>query len=122
MYPMVNTTERVGKVVAAEAIVQLVKRYPKQVSFLSIGPLSNLAVSILLQEDLTSELKDIFIMGGNALANGNTRQANTAEWNFYADPEAANIVLNKVNCPIHIVTWEVCLNQNVTYVRYHSID
>lgn len=32
-----------------------------------------------------------------------------AEFNFYADPEAAHIVLHAFKCPIIVVPWKSCL-------------
>jgi inosine-uridine nucleoside N-ribohydrolase len=37
---------------------------------------------------------------------GNIRTSSSAEYNFNSDPEAASIVLQKMNCPITIVAWE----------------
>lgn len=118
VYPFINTTQLINKDLAAEAIYKLANKYPNQISIISIGPLSSLASAITVHEDLSSKFKDIFIMGGNAFAVGNTRQKSTAEWNFYMDPEAAHIVLSQATCPIHILTWEACLleNYNVTNV------
>ena len=33
----------------------------------------------------------------------------TAEYNFYSDPEAANIVLNKAKCPVNLLAIEASL-------------
>lgn len=123
LYPFINTTKLVKKDAAAEAIHKLVKKYPKKISYISIGPLSNLAVALLVNENLGSELKEIFLMGGNAFGYGNARQGNTAEWNFHNDPEAAHIVLSQANCPIHILPWETCLEDNflVTDVSFFYI-
>ena len=41
------------------------------------------------------------------LGVGNYSRA--AEFNFYADPEAAHIVLTKSKCPITILPWEPCM-------------
>lgn len=48
------------------------------------------------------------------LAVGNT--PNTAEFNFYYDPEAAYIVLEKSKCPIMILPWETCLIPQISKV------
>ncbi|KAL5275596.1 hypothetical protein ACFFRR_001450 [Megaselia abdita] len=112
IFPFINTTNLVKKDEASDAIYKLVKKYPKQISFISVGPLSNLAISLLAHENLVNQFKEIFIMGGNAYAYGNVRQGNTAEWNFHSDPEAAHIVLSEANCPVHILTWESCLEEN----------
>lgn len=82
-----------------------------------------MALSLLVHEKMANEFKDIYVMGGNAYAYGNVRQASTAEWNFHSDPEAAHVVLSQANCTIHILTWEACLEENfvVTSVRYQRI-
>lgn len=120
VFPFINTTKLVKKDEASEAIYKLVKKYPKKISFISIGPLSNLALALLVHENLVNEFKEVFIMGGNAFGYGNVRQGNTAEWNFHMDPEAAHIVFSQANCPIHILAWEACLEENflVTNVSY----
>ena len=48
---------------------------------------------------------------------GNTTRS--AEFNFYCDPEAANIVLERSNCNIVILPWEACLKEkiNIPMVR-----
>ena len=45
-------------------------------------------------------------MGGNAEGIGNVTI--TGEFNFWADPEAAYIFLQKVQSPVVTVTWELC--------------
>ena len=39
-----------------------------------------------------------------------------AEFNFHADPEAAFIVLNDLQLPITLVTWETCLKYSFCWV------
>lgn len=46
-------------------------------------------------------------MGGNYQGVGNVTSC--AEFNFFGDPEAANIVLAESKCPIYIYPWELCL-------------
>lgn len=120
VFPETNTTQFVKKETAAEAIIKLVKEHPKEISLICVGPLSNLAVASLLDENLMEGIKEIYIMGGNAIGYGNVRQGNTAEWNFHMDPEAAHIVFSQASFPIHVLTWEACLKENffVSNVRY----
>ena len=47
---------------------------------------------------------------GNHRGIGNISRC--AEFNFWLDPEAANIVLAEATCPIKIVTWETCLDSS----------
>jgi len=40
-----------------------------------------------------------------------------AEYNFYADPEAANVVLHELGCRISLIPWELCLENSLPWVR-----
>jgi inosine-uridine nucleoside N-ribohydrolase len=44
---------------------------------------------------------------------GNVTKA--AEFNFYADPEAAHIVFDSINQDIVLLPWETCLEKNVQF-------
>jgi purine nucleosidase len=72
-------------------MVELVKKYPNEVDFLCIGPLTNLGLAIRLDPNLPTLANSITIMGGSEMAKGNTTR--TAEFNFWADPESAQIVM-----------------------------
>jgi len=69
---------------AVDTIIRLVKKYPGEVSLFCVGPLTNIALAMRLYPPLLSEIKDIFIMGGNSTGGG--------EFNFASDAEAAHIV------------------------------
>uniref|UniRef100_A0AAG5DN72 Inosine/uridine-preferring nucleoside hydrolase domain-containing protein n=1 Tax=Anopheles atroparvus TaxID=41427 RepID=A0AAG5DN72_ANOAO len=61
-------------------------------------------------------------MGGNRHGVGNTTRS--AEFNFYADPEAAHIVFQRVppTCPITVLPWETCLTQAVSLPMSWRLD
>ena len=40
----------------------------------------------------------------------------SAEFNFYSDPEAANIVLSDLHAPITMACWELCLKHSLPWV------
>lgn len=40
----------------------------------------------------------------------------SAEYNIYADAEAAFVVLNELGCPIIMVPWETCLDHALPWV------
>lgn len=59
------------------------------ITLIALGPLTNVAQALLKEPKLKNRIPEIFYMGGSALA-GNTTPV--AEFNVYADPEAAKIV------------------------------
>lgn len=59
---------------------------------LAIGPLTNLATTILCDRSWPQRISRLVIMGGSINAGGNATPA--AEFNFYSDPEAAHIVVS----------------------------
>lgn len=69
-----------------EAMIDAVRRHPGQVTLLAIGPLTNVATAFARAPDLPALLADLVVMGGSQGA-GNTTPV--AEFNVYADPEAA---------------------------------
>lgn len=95
---------------AVEAMYEYAKKYPKEVTFILVGPLTNFALCLSMYEDFVENVKEVFIMGGNFRGIGNATRS--AEFNFYKDPEAAKIVLEKTKCPITILPWEPCMEEN----------
>lgn len=59
------------------------------ISLVPVGPLTNIAMAMTLEPRIIDKIQEIVIMGG-AYYLGNTTPA--AEFNIYADPEAADIV------------------------------
>ena len=82
---------------AAHFIIEQVMAAPGQVTLVPIGPLTNIALAMLLRPDLPQHLAGMVIMGGNAFVGGNASPA--AEANILNDPEAADIVFG-ADCPI----------------------
>jgi purine nucleosidase len=76
---------------AVEFILQQAERYPGEVALCPIGPMTNVAVAMLIEPLLAQRLHSIVFMGGAAFCAGNMNEF--AEFNFLADPHAAEIVL-----------------------------
>lgn len=95
---------------AVTAINDIITNNPNVITIISVGPLTNLALAYKMYPEITSQIKEIFIMGGNHLGVGNMTRA--AEFNFHADPESAHIVLDKSKCMVTILPWEACLEKN----------
>ncbi len=76
---------------AVDAIIDLVMANPGQIEIVTCGPLTNLAVALRKEPQLAENIKKVWILGGSASGTGNMTPH--AEYNVYADPEAADIVL-----------------------------
>lgn len=83
---------------------------PGNISLIFVGPLTNLALCIKLYPDVRGKIKELYVMGGNRHGVGNVTKS--AEFNFWFDPEAANIVFNNLQCPITLLPWETCLSEH----------
>jgi inosine-uridine nucleoside N-ribohydrolase len=74
-----------------DLIIELVHKYPHEMTFIPVGPLTNIALAVSKDPSIVPLVKDIVIMGGS-ITGGNVNGA--AEANIYGDPEAAAIVFN----------------------------
>ena len=81
-----------GRAAAAHAVDFLIGEIsaaPGAVTLIATGPLTNIALAVRRYPPLVQQVADFVIMGGSA-GRGNTTPA--AEFNIWADPEAAAIV------------------------------
>ncbi|XP_066998055.2 nucleoside hydrolase [Anabrus simplex] len=92
---------------AANYLVKKVSQNPGQLTLLTLGPLTNVALAIRLDPNFCKNVKEVVIMGGNSEGVGNITAA--AEFNFFSDPEAAYIVIENMKCPITIFPYEAAL-------------
>ena len=66
-------------------------QYSQQVTLVLTGPLTNLALAVKKCPELIHHVKEVIFMGGVVQGQGNVTPV--AEFNTYADPEAAKLVL-----------------------------
>jgi pyrimidine-specific ribonucleoside hydrolase len=82
---------------AAQSAVELILDAPPGLTLLTLGPLTNLAEALQASPELAQRLAAVYIMGGAVDAPGNVAESGIdnayAEWNFYADPTAVEVVL-----------------------------
>jgi inosine-uridine nucleoside N-ribohydrolase len=97
---------------AVIAMKQILEQFDN-VSLICIGPLTNLALLLKIFPNVRSRICKTFIMGGNRSGVGNVTKS--AEFNFYADPEAAHIVFDSIKRNIVLLPWETCLEKNVQF-------
>ena len=85
--PVRRSPEPIG---AVEAIVELVRKHEGEgVWLVPVGPLTNIALALRAAPDIAKRIAGISLMGGGTLF-GN--RAPHAEFNIWADPEAASVV------------------------------
>ena len=82
---------------AARFIVDTVLAAPGEITLVPLGPLTNIALALMLEPELPKHLAGIVLMGGAAFTAGNASPA--AEANILNDPEAADVVFG-ADCPI----------------------
>jgi inosine-uridine nucleoside N-ribohydrolase len=75
---------------AVQAIIRHVHESPEPVTICPLGPLTNVALALLLDPSIAENIDQIVLMGGGYFEGGNVTPA--AEFNIYVDPHAAKIV------------------------------
>jgi purine nucleosidase len=81
---------------AAHFLIRMVRKYPHEVTIYEGGPMTNLALATTIDPEFPALAKELVFMGGGfSPQTTNPEFANTPrhEFNFWFDPEAAQIVL-----------------------------
>jgi purine nucleosidase len=76
---------------AVDFIIEAAAAAPGEITLVATGPLTNIGLALRREPRLASWVRDFVIMGGSA-SRGNVTPA--AEYNIWADPEAAAIVFD----------------------------
>jgi len=106
---------------AVHALIRLINENPNEYEILALGPLTNLALAVRLDPTLPDKIKRLVIMGGTIGAHGNATAL--AEYNFYADPEAVQIVLDtfgKAKPYPELISWETTLAHCMPWDWYEN--
>ncbi|MBW0000571.1 MAG: nucleoside hydrolase [Verrucomicrobia bacterium] len=90
---------------AVRFLIETFHRYPHEVNLLAIGPLTNVALAMREDPTIIPLIKQIVIMGGQIYAPGNAYN-DAGEFNWWFDPEAAQVVL-RADVPKRIVPLDV---------------
>ncbi|WP_408635406.1 nucleoside hydrolase [Pseudomonas alkylphenolica] len=68
------------------------KAKPDSITVAMLGPQTNLALALIQAPEITKGIKEVVVMGGAHFNGGNITPV--AEFNLFADPEAAEVVLS----------------------------
>jgi len=117
--PLEPVSRAVHPLDAAHFIIDTVRAAPGEITLVPIGPLTNIALAMLLDPELPQLLAGMVIMGGNAFVPGNASPA--AEANILNDPEAADLVFG-ADCDIVMCGLDVTERTVVTTAQIEAID
>lgn len=90
---------------AIDALIEAVKANPGEITLVTLGPLTNIALALMRAPEIARLIPRCVIMGGAANVVGNVTPA--AEYNIWVDPDAAYIVFHS-QMPMEMVGWELC--------------
>jgi len=97
---------------AALAMLRLSREHPGALTFVMLGPLTNLALALSLDPTLPERVPRLVVMGGAVSGRGNTRLP--VEFNTGFDPEAARIVFDRWP-HFELVDWEATLRHGLAH-------
>jgi len=89
---------------AVEFLLEMIRRFPEELTLVATGPLTNVAMAIQRDREAMRGVHGITVMGGAIRVPGNVGP--TTEFNFAVDPEAAATVLG-AGLPIRLVPLDV---------------
>jgi purine nucleosidase len=95
---------------AIDYIVDTIGAAPGEITLVATGPLTNIALALRREPRLATWVRDFVIMGGSA-SRGNVNHA--AEFNIWADPEAAAIVFG-AGWTVRMIGLDVTLRARAT--------
>ena len=89
---------------AADALRDVINANAGDITLVTLGPLTNVALALLHEPELAQKVSRCTIMGGIGAGHGNATP--TAEYNIWVDPEAAKIVFES-GMKMTMVGWDI---------------
>ncbi len=105
-------TKRPVDAPAAHFIVDHCRSHPGEITLVTLGPLTNIALALRIQPDLPKYVRRLVMMGGAVSVPGNVTPV--AEANIHNDPEAARLVFN--------AGWEITMAGLDVTMQIHMDD
>ena len=89
---------------AVDALIAIIRRYPGEITLVTLGPLTNIATALLRDPAIAGLVQRCVMMGGTSDSIGNVTPV--SEYNIWTDPEAAKIVFES-GLPIEMIGWDI---------------
>lgn len=102
---------------AVDALIAAVRRHPGQVTLMAIAPMTNIATALQRAPDIAPLIAEIILMGGSTDQGNHTA---AAEFNIFADPEAADIVFRS-GVPLRMFGLNLCRQILVTAAEVQQV-
>ncbi len=103
---------------AVSFIRKTLEESEEKITLCPVGPMTNIATLLLCYPHVKDKIEKIVLMGGGAY-RGNSNA--TAEFNVYADPEAANVVFNSgvklVMCGLDVTMKAIVYNEEIQAIK-----
>ncbi|MGC8568619.1 MAG: nucleoside hydrolase [Nitrososphaeria archaeon] len=98
------------------AVEALIRAAADGHDIIATGPLTNVALLLILRPDLTNNIGSLTIMGGafRLTETGGGNATRFAEFNVYADPEAADIVFSSLR-HMNVVPLDLTMNPALSF-------
>lgn len=103
---LIHPKQSAAKKHAVDFIIDTVRKYPQEVEIAIIGPATNIALAIMKEPDVMSQVKHYYVMGTAGFGLGNA--STMAEFNVYADAESY-VPLLRSTVPKTIIGFDVCI-------------
>ena len=103
---------------ASRLMIDLVRAAPDEITILTLGPLTNVDLACDLDPEFLGRLNGLFCLGGTVDGGGDVTAA--AEFNIFADPEAARNVLRSP-APKTLIPLDVAREPVLTFDLYDRL-
>lgn len=102
---------------APNLIVETVNAHAGDITLVTLGPLTNLALALLQDPELPRKVSSLVAIGGAyGFNSAGSRRATgdnpVSEWNIYTDPEAAKLVFD-AGFPLTAIGLDVATHENI---------
>ncbi len=103
---------------AVDVIIDLARAHPGEITLVTLGPLTNLALALRRAPDIAGLFDRVVMMAGTGDHSGNVSPA--AEFNIYVDPDAADMVFTS-GLPLEMVGWDVSRNDATVSLEQNAV-